>query len=94
MQENRERLEKQSENGGGVVHVESVPANATIVVDGDPVGKAPTDLKLPEGKHSIELTHPRFEPWKMEVTVNPQESTSVTAKLENKYKSSITISIQ
>ena len=94
MEENRQKLEVESQRGGGLLQIESVPAKATILVDGDPVGQAPTELKLPEGKHRIELTHPRYEPWRMEVTVSPQESTSVTAQLENKYRSSITLSIR
>jgi len=94
MQENRQRLAARSAQGGGVVLIESVPAKATISVNGEPVGEAPAELKLPGGKHLIELTHPRYEPWRMEVTVSPQESTSVTAQLENKYRSSITLSIR
>lgn len=76
-----------------MVLIESVPAKATIWVDGEPVGQAPAELKLPQGQHLIELTHPRYEPWRMEVTVSPQESTSVRAQLESKYRSSITLSI-
>jgi hypothetical protein len=94
MDENRQRLATESQKGGGRVQIESVPAKATIAVDGEPVGHSPAELLLPEGKHLIELTHPRFEPWRMEVMVSPRESTAVTAQLENKYRSSITLSIQ
>jgi hypothetical protein len=93
MQENREKLAAKSQNGG-TVHVESVPTKAAIAVDGELVDYAPADLKLPEGTHLIELTNPGFVPWRMEVSVNRQESTSVTAHLENRYRSSITISFQ
>jgi len=93
MQENRQKLAAKSQNGG-TVRVESVPAKATIAVDGELVDYAPAELRLPEGTHLIELTHPGFVPWRMEVSVNRQESTSVTAHLENQYKSSITISFQ
>ncbi len=92
MHENRQKLEAQSQTGGGVVHIESLPAKAAISVDGRLVGSAPTDLKLPAGKHLIELTQPGYEPWRIEVSANPQESTSVTAQLESRYRSSITLS--
>ncbi len=94
MDENRAKLASGSANGGGSVQIESVPDKATILVDGAPVGLAPMEVKLPAGKHLIELTHPRFDPWYMEVTVNAQESTSVTAQLEKKYKSTVTLSFE
>jgi hypothetical protein len=94
MQENRQQLAARSDQGGGTVRVESVPAKAMITVDGRPVDYAPADLQLPAGKHIIELNHPDFLPWRMEVSVSPQESTAVTAQLENKYRSSVTVSIR
>jgi len=94
MEENRAKFASESQAGGGVVEIGSKPEKATVSVDGAPVGFAPMEIKLPEGKHLIELTHPRFDPWTMEVAVNAQESTSVTAQLERKYKSSVTISFE
>ena len=94
MDENRDRLEAASKDGGGTVQIESVPDKATIMVDGDPVGHSPAELKLPAGKHLIELTHPRFDPWQMEVTVSELESTTVAAQLKKKYKSTVNISFQ
>jgi type IV secretory pathway protease TraF len=94
MEENRQKLADQSKAGGGTLHVESNPAKASVIVDGKPVGVSPLDLKLPQGKHLVELTHPRYDVWSMEVTVSPNESTSVTAQLETRYKSTITLSIQ
>lgn len=94
MEENRQKLETESKAGGGTVQVDSTPSKATVSIDGNPVGISPLELKLPEGKHLVELAHPRFDPWYMEVTVSPNESTAVTAQLEKKYKSFITLSIQ
>lgn len=94
MNENRAKLEGKSQSGGGMVKIESNPEKATVSVNGDPVGFSPMEIKLPGGKQLIELTHPRCDPWYMEVTVNAQESTSVTAKLERKYKSMVTISFE
>ena len=93
MEENRQKLETESKAGGGTVQIESVPANATVSVNGNPVGFAPIELKLPQGKQLIELTHPRYDPWQVEVMVNAHESTKYTAPLEKKYKSSVTLSI-
>jgi hypothetical protein len=94
MVENRQNLADQSKAGGGTLVVESTPTKATVMVDGKPVGSSPLELKLPEGKHLVELTHPRYDVWSMEVTISPNESTTVTAPLETKYKSTITLSIQ
>lgn len=94
MEENRQKLAEGSKSGGGSLQVDSNPSKATVSVDGNPVGMSPMELKLPEGKHLVELSHPRFDTWYMQVTVSPNESTSVTAQLEKKYKSSVTLSIQ
>jgi len=94
MEENRAKFASESQTGGGMVEIESNPERATVSVNGDPVGFAPMKVKLPKGKHLIELTHPGCDPWFMEVAVNAQESTSVTAKLEKKYRSSVTISFE
>jgi hypothetical protein len=91
MEENRKKLAEKSAQAGGTVHIESVPAKAAVAVDGDPVAYTPADLKLPEGKHSIELTHPGCLAWGMEISVNRMESTAVKAELEEKYKSNITL---
>ncbi len=95
MEENRQRLaERSKSSSGGVLSVDSNPPKATVSVDGEPVGISPIDLTLPEGRHLIELSHPRYDLWTMEVTVSPNESTAVTAQLETKYKSTITLSIR
>jgi CRISPR/Cas system-associated exonuclease Cas4 (RecB family) len=94
MEENRQKLANDSKAGGGSVQISSVPPKATIAVDGSPVGISPLEVKLPQGKHVVELSLPQYDVWGMEVTVSPNESTAVTAQLEKKYKSSITLSIQ
>jgi hypothetical protein len=91
MEENRKKLEKESAEAGGSIHIESVPEKAAVTVDGEPVAYTPADLKVPEGKHNIELTHPGCLPWETEISVTKIESTSVKAELEEKYKSSITL---
>jgi hypothetical protein len=91
MEENRRKLEKDSGQSGGSIHIDSVPGKAVVALDGEPVAYTPVDLKVPEGKHQIELTHPEYLPWDTEISVNKIESTSVKAELEVKYKSSITL---
>ncbi len=91
MEENRKKLENESAQSGSSVHIDSVPEKAVVAVDGEPVAYTPVDLKVPEGKHKIELTHPEYLPWDTEISVNKIESTSVKAELEVKYKSSITL---
>jgi hypothetical protein len=94
MEENRQKLAESSKAGGGTVQIDSMPKKATVTVDGNPVGISPLEVKLPQGKHLVELVLPQYDAWGMEVTVSPNESTSVTAQLYKKYKSSITLSIQ
>ncbi len=91
MDENRKKLAEQGAQTGGTVYVESVPAKAAVAVDGIPVAYTPVDLKLPEGKHVISLTHADYLDWKMEISINHMESTAVKAELENMYKSAITL---
>jgi hypothetical protein len=91
MEENRKKLEEKGAQSGGSIHVESVPEKAAVAVDGEPVAYTPADLKLPEGKHVIELTRPGYLPWETEISVNKIESTALKAELEEKYKSSITL---
>ena len=77
MDENRKKMEEKGAQAGGSIHIESVPEKAAVAVDGKPVAYTPADLKIPEGKHVIELTHPDYVPWETEISVNKIESTSV-----------------
>lgn len=94
MEENRNKLELESHDGGGVVHIDSVPAKSTVLVDGDRVAYTPADLKIPAGKHTIEVTDPTHLPWRKEITLNRGESLKLEPKLEKKYKSEMILSIQ
>jgi non-specific serine/threonine protein kinase len=51
-----------------------------VVVDGEAKGASPPlkRIKLAEGKHQVELTHPAFPPYAMEVEVKKNKSVTVS----------------
>ena len=94
MQENRERLEAKSQKNGGTVHIDSVPGKATVFIDGAIVAYTPADLKIPQGKHRIEVKHPVSLPWEKEISLESGEKLSLQADLKDKYKSVLNFTIQ
>ncbi|HLY62058.1 MAG TPA: PEGA domain-containing protein [Terriglobia bacterium] len=94
MEENKKNLERKSRSGGGTVHIESAPGKATVLVDGSRVAYTPADLKIPNGKHSIEVNDPTHLTWRKEVTIAGGENLSFNPTLEEKYKSEMILSIQ
>ena len=92
MEENKRKLEAKSEAGGGTIRIESAPQKATILVDGAEVGYTPASLKVPEGKHIIELRHATSLPWRKEIIVGRNDNLSLKTDLENKYKSVVNLS--
>ena len=94
MDENRRKLEMKGQKQGGAVHIDSAPQRATILVDGAPVAYTPADLKLPEGKHVIELKRATSLPWRKEISLARDEKLTLDAELQERYKSALTLSIQ
>jgi len=94
MEESRKKLELKSHAGGGIIHIDSVPAKATVLIDGSNVAYTPADLKIPTGKHTIEVADPTHLPWRKEVTLSHGANLSFKPQLEEKYKSEIVLSIQ
>ena len=94
MEENRRQLEAKGQKEGGAVHIDSVPPKATILVDGAPIAYTPAELKVPEGKHVIELKRPASLPWRKEISLTRGERLSLSPELQDKYKSALTFSIQ
>ena len=94
MEENRRQLEAKGQKEGGAVHIDSVPPKATILVDGAPIAYTPAELKIPEGKHVIELKRPASLPWRKEISISRGEKLSLNGELQDKYKSVLTFSIQ
>jgi hypothetical protein len=69
----------------GKVHLESGPANATIVVDGKPsADKTPTDVDLPAGKHTIRVEAEGYESAEREVEVQYAARQDLSIDLEKK----------
>jgi hypothetical protein len=92
MEENRQKLEEESKEGGATLHIESSPAKATVLIDGEPVAKTPADLKLPKGDHIVELKEFESQDWKKEITLAPDENLTLKPELKKRYQSAITIS--
>jgi hypothetical protein len=66
----------------GTVTVSTTPAGADISVDGNFVGNAPADLKLPPGKHSVAVSLDGFKTWSRDITILAGSKTNLEAMLE------------
>jgi hypothetical protein len=66
----------------GTVTVSTNPAGADISVDGNFVGNAPADLKLPPGKHTVAVSLDGFKPWGRDMTVLAGSKTNLDATLD------------
>lgn len=76
----RAKVERTIENlrkKPSVVSIETAPSGAVIIVDGDPKGRAPVELKLPGGQHQIVAEHAGTTSTRM-ITVEYAEPASVT----------------
>ncbi len=51
------------------ITIDSLPDNATVLVDGKAVGSTPTTIELLAGDHNIELKAERFKPWRTRLAV-------------------------
>ena len=60
----------------------SMPAGAEITVDGRYVGSTPSAVSLSVGTHAVEVSLPRFAPWKRDLTVSSGSELTVNAVLE------------
>jgi PEGA domain-containing protein len=94
MSDNRRQLATKAGAAPASIHVESTPDKSTIYVDGAAVAYTPADLKLPTGKHQIEIAHAGFLNWKKEVTLERGDNPALKAGLESEYKSELKLSIQ
>lgn len=65
------------------VHFLSKPDNADLYVDGKFVGSTDVLLRLAPGVHSVEIKLDDYEPWRRELTVQPQSPTRVAARLKS-----------
>jgi formylglycine-generating enzyme required for sulfatase activity len=51
------------------IAIDSIPGNATVLIDGKPVGRTPLTLELLAGDHDIELKAERFKSWRTRLAV-------------------------
>ncbi|MGD1975031.1 MAG: SUMF1/EgtB/PvdO family nonheme iron enzyme [Desulfobacterales bacterium] len=56
------------------ITIDSIPDNATVLIDGKTVGSTPTTLELLAGNHNIELKLERFKPWRTRLAVDANRS--------------------
>ena len=59
------------------LNLSSLPAGATVLIDGKPVGNTPLQIKVEEGVHTLKLRAEKFKPYKQEFTVFAQQDLTV-----------------
>ncbi len=84
---NRKALESKAGKDGARVLLRSVPANAQVWVNGQPVGATPMLLIVPAGKYKIEMRGTRDENAQQELAVLPKETQEIVLKLKPHYPS-------
>jgi hypothetical protein len=82
----KKSLEEQAKTGKTLaVDFKSVPAGATITVDGYFVGNTPTTAQIPVGKHLVSVTKWGYESWSQELDVAAGKDLSVNPKLKGNW---------
>jgi formylglycine-generating enzyme required for sulfatase activity len=66
----------------GVVFVTAIPADATLVVDGRPAGRANQRLRLTARQHTLEFSRPGYQTRRIELTPRPGVSKQLSVELE------------
>ncbi len=56
------------------VSIDSLPANAAVLVDGAIVGQTPAQLELLQGEHKLALQLPGYATWERELRINAGQS--------------------
>jgi hypothetical protein len=70
----------------GSLKVTSVPDGGEVYVDGSFVGNAPAQLKLPAGKHNIQVKADGHEEWTRDIDVSVGSELNLTATLKKKVE--------
>ena len=55
------------------ITIDSIPGNATVLIDGKAAGSTPTTIELLAGTHHIELKAEGFNPWRTRLTVEANQ---------------------
>ncbi len=74
---NRRSLEKLAGKDAAKLTLKSVPAKASVRIDGKTVGLTPLLLTLAPGAYKVEMMGPRMEFGKQQVELRPQETREV-----------------
>lgn len=67
---------------GAMLHVASVPQGAMLFVDHRAIARTPVDVRLPVGKHALELKLPSYLEWTQEVSAADGDKLSFEPKLQ------------
>ena len=82
----KKSLDEQAKTGKTLsVDFKSVPAGATIMVDGYQVGHTPTAVQIPLGKHLVTITKWGYESWSQELDVASGKNLSVNPSLHKDW---------
>ena len=80
---NRRALEQRAGKDAAKVTLKSVPAKASVRIDGKTVGLTPLLLTLAPGTYKVEMEGPRMEFGKQQVDLHPQETREVELRLSS-----------
>lgn len=82
----KKSLEEQAKTGKALsVDFKSVPAGATVTVDGYFVGHTPTTAQIPFGKHLVTITKWGYESWSQDLDVAAGKNLSVSPSLHKDW---------
>lgn len=82
----KKSLEEQAKTGKALsVDFKSVPAGATVTVDGYFVGHTPTTAQIPVGKHLVTITKWGYESWSQDLDVAGGKNLSVNPSLHKDW---------
>ena len=77
-------VKSSSMEAAGSVRFTSNPGGADIRVDGSFMGNTPAQVKLAQGKHTIQVTLDGYESWQREVEVSSGSDVTLSANLKKK----------
>jgi hypothetical protein len=79
-----EKKMAKAESATGSIKVVSEPDGADVKIDGNFIGNTPSQLKLTEGKHTIQVSKEGFTDWSKEVQVSAGADLNLKATLQKK----------
>ena len=82
---NRRTLEQRAGKDAAKLTLKSVPAKASVRIDGKVVGYTPLILTLAPGDYKLEMEGERMELARRQLSVAPRESREVELSLETRY---------